>query len=96
MEYRVDLEHLDEVTARIEGLRGFVTESLREVEERIATVQQSWNGEAADRHAEAHAEWVTAAERVRAGIEKMRASAQAAHGHYGDAVAANLRTLGRQ
>ncbi|AVL26373.1 hypothetical protein NBRGN_067_00310 [Nocardia brasiliensis NBRC 14402] len=52
-QYRVDLAHLDAVTAKLGGLNTFVAESLREVTERIATVQQNWSGEAADAQAAA-------------------------------------------
>jgi WXG100 family type VII secretion target len=93
-EYRVDLAHLDNVTARIAGLQGFVEQSLQEVEERIAGVQANWAGEAADAHATAHAEWAAAAAKIAAGLEKMRAAAAAAHRHYGDASAANIAMLG--
>lgn len=93
--YQVDLEHLDAVTARIGGLHGFVQDSLEGLDARIAAAHQTWTGEAAARHAEAHREWMTAAAEVRAGIEAMRAAAQAAHGHYSDAIATNLRILGQ-
>lgn len=95
MGYQVDLEHLDDVTARIGGLHGFLVESLREIDERIAGAQQNWNGESAAAHAQAHAEWVVAAEQVRAGIDAMRAAAAVAHQSYSTAVATNLGILGR-
>ncbi|MGV9611369.1 WXG100 family type VII secretion target [Nocardia xishanensis] len=94
-EYRVDLAHLDEVTARIAGLHGFVTESLREIEERIAATQASWTGAAADAHAEAHREWTQAATQMAEGIDTMRAAAAAAHAAYTTAEQTNLKILGR-
>ncbi|WP_036530479.1 WXG100 family type VII secretion target [Nocardia sp. CNY236] len=94
-EFRVDLEHLDIVTARMEGLNGFVAESLREVEERIAAVQGNWSGEAADAHATAHAEWTAAAIKIREGLTRMRAAATAARKEYESAAAANVAMLGR-
>lgn len=93
--YRVDLDHLDEVTARIASLRGFVEDSLDGLDSRITAVHQSWTGEAAVRHAEAHREWRTAAGEVRDGIDSMRAAATAAHASYSGALAANLKLLGR-
>ncbi|MEV0248416.1 WXG100 family type VII secretion target [Nocardia sp. NPDC050712] len=95
MRYQVDLTHLDEVTARITTLHGFLVDSLREVDERIATVQQSWNGEAADKQAQAHQQWVKAAQSVQEGIETMRSAAATARTAYTEASAANLRMLGR-
>jgi WXG100 family type VII secretion target len=95
MGYAVDLDHLDEVTNKIAGLQGFLTESLAEIEERIAALQTTWNGAAADAHAEAHREWTAAAAVVNEGIAAMRTAAAAAHTAYTDAGAANLRVLGR-
>ncbi|WP_433729165.1 WXG100 family type VII secretion target [Nocardia sp. CA-129566] len=93
--YQVDLDQLDAVTARIGGLNDFIRESLREIDERMATMQENWSGKAADEQAEAHREWAAAAEKIRGGIEKMQAAARAAHTAYNDAIAANLRALGR-
>ncbi|MEV0292180.1 WXG100 family type VII secretion target [Nocardia sp. NPDC050710] len=94
-EYRVDLAHLDEVTAKVVGLEQFLTTSLAELEERIQTVQGTWSGAAADAHAEAHREWAAAAAQVAEGIATMRASAAAAHAAYTTAGETNLRILGR-
>ncbi|WP_327109754.1 WXG100 family type VII secretion target [Nocardia sp. NBC_01730] len=94
-EYRVDLAHLEAVTARIEGLNGFAEDALREVEERMATLQSNWTGAAADAHATAHAEWTTSAAEIRDGLQKMRAAATAARKQYQAASAANTAMLGR-
>lgn len=94
-QYRVDLAQLEAVTAKVASLTGFVTESLRETEERIATVQASWNGAAADAHAAAHAEWTTAAAKIADGLAKMQAAAAAARRSYEEGSAANLAMLGR-
>ncbi|MGY0500864.1 WXG100 family type VII secretion target [Nocardia sp. FBN12] len=93
--FKVDLEHLDTVTARIAGLVGFVEDSLAGLDARIAATHQNWTGKAATAHAAAHTEWMTAATEVREGVEEMRAAAVAAHSHYNDAVAANLHMLKR-
>jgi WXG100 family type VII secretion target len=95
-EYRVDLAHLEAVTARMEGLNGFVAESLREIEERIAALGDgNWTGEAAAAHAVAHMEWTASAEKIRDGLAKMRAAAAAARAEYDSAAAANIALLGR-
>ncbi|WP_405495632.1 WXG100 family type VII secretion target [Nocardia sp. NBC_00511] len=93
--YRVDLAHLEQVTARIAALRGFLDDSLAGVDSRIAAAHTNWSGPAADRHAEAHRQWLAAAGEAAEGIEAMRAAAAAAHRNYTDAVATNLRILGR-
>lgn len=92
--YRVDLEHLDAVTARVAGLHGFVTDSLTGLDQRIAAAHQQWSGEAADRHTAAHREWSTAAAEVRDGIATMRRAADTAHAAYAEGLTAINQTLG--
>lgn len=96
--YQVDLDHLDDVTARVAGLHTFMVETLRELDERMTALHadgSQWSGAAAAAHAQAHAQWTEAAARAAAGIERMRAAAAAARSAYTEATAANLRTLGR-
>ncbi|WP_405163892.1 WXG100 family type VII secretion target [Nocardia sp. NBC_01499] len=93
-QYRVDLAHLDTVTAKVAALNAFVSDSLTELDQRIATMQSTWTGAAADAHATAHSEWVAAA-RMTEGLEKMRAAAAAAHASYQNGTAANRAMLGR-
>ncbi len=95
MEYKVNLDQLDATTVRIDALRGFLEGSLSEIDERIATVQQTWNGASADAYAEAHADWIVGAQKAARGIKKMMAAAQAAHDAYSATVTANLSVLGR-
>ncbi|RMI34228.1 WXG100 family type VII secretion target [Nocardia stercoris] len=92
--YRVDLDHLDDVTARIAGLHGFITDTLTALDARIAAAHQTWEGAAADKHAAAHKEWADSAQTAAEGIAAMRDAAKAAHAAYTDALAANRKTLG--
>ncbi|MBF6126594.1 WXG100 family type VII secretion target [Nocardia brasiliensis] len=94
-QYRVDLAHLESVTARIGGLTGFVEQSLREVDERVVNVQAGWSGTAADAHAAAHAEWSAAAVKVNDGLTKMKQAAATARQSYEMGTSANLSALGR-
>ncbi|MGV9675261.1 WXG100 family type VII secretion target [Nocardia sp. NPDC003482] len=91
--YRVDLEHLDAVTARIAGLAAFVAEALQGIDTRIEAAHREWTGAAAVQHVEAHRHWRTGAEEMREGIEAMHAAATTAHANYSAALAANLATL---
>jgi WXG100 family type VII secretion target len=93
-DYRVDLDHLDAVTASIGGLRGFVADSLTGLDARITAAHQDWTGAAADKHAAAHREWMRAATEVSEGIEAMHTAAKTAHTAYTDVIAANHKTLG--
>ncbi|MFE7799430.1 WXG100 family type VII secretion target [Nocardia sp. NPDC057440] len=95
MGFRVDLDHLDQVTTRIAALQGFVQDSLTGVDQRVTAMHLTWSGTAADRHAEAHHEWAQGAADVHDGIETMRNAAATAHGAYTEGIAANLRMLGQ-
>ncbi|WP_216894697.1 WXG100 family type VII secretion target [Nocardia alni] len=92
--YRVDLEHLDQVTTHIANLRGFVADSLTGLDQRISAAHQQWSGAAAEKHLAAHREWMNAAQRIKDGIETMHTAAKTAHAAYTDGLAANRKTLG--
>jgi WXG100 family type VII secretion target len=92
--YRVDLEHLDQVTAKVAGLRGFVQDSLSGLDQRITAAHQQWSGAAADKHAAAHRAWMTAAGEVHDGIDAMHKAATAAHTAYTGVLDTNLKILG--
>ncbi|WP_194835397.1 WXG100 family type VII secretion target [Nocardia sp. XZ_19_369] len=93
--FRVDLDELEQMVARVSGFVGFLNESLDGLQQRISTVQQNWNGAAADAQAEAYRDWHTGATDVSEGIDTMRRAVQAAHDRYTAAIAANLAMLGR-
>lgn len=93
--FQVDLNELDNITARAAGFIGFLGDSLTALEQRVATLQQSWTGDAADAQVDAFRQWAAGAADVRDGIEAMRQAALAAHERYSSAVDANRRMLGR-
>jgi WXG100 family type VII secretion target len=93
--FGVDLNHLDNVTARIAGLQGFVEDTFTGVTQRVDALHRTWTGAAATAHAEAHRDWTEGAEDVRDGIAAMRAAASAAHTAYRDGIHTNLTMLER-
>ncbi|QIS01410.1 WXG100 family type VII secretion target [Nocardia brasiliensis] len=93
--FQVSLVELEQITARLGGFIGFLSDSLAGLQQRIDTVQQSWNGSAADAQAEAFRLWITGATDVTEGIAAMKQAAVDAHDRYSSAAAANLRMLGR-
>lgn len=93
--FRVDLDELEQITARVSGFIGFLKDSLDGLDQRIAAVQKNWNGAAADAQAEAFREWSTGATDVAEGIEMMRQAVRSAHDRYTAAIEANLQMLGR-
>ncbi|GAB2701617.1 WXG100 family type VII secretion target [Nocardia thraciensis] len=93
--FQVKLTDLEQIMARLEGFRGFLTESMSGLQSRVDTAQQNWNGASADAQADAFRQWMTGAADVVEGIAAMKQAAQAAHDRYSSAAAANLRMLGR-
>ncbi|MFI5540511.1 WXG100 family type VII secretion target [Nocardia sp. NPDC051900] len=93
--FRVKLSELEQINARLGAFVGFLNDSLAGLQQRIDTVQQNWNGVAADAQADAFRQWVTGATDVAEGIQAMQEAAQAAHDRYAAAIAANLQMLGR-
>lgn len=93
--FRVDLDELEQMVARVSGFVGFLNDSLDGLQQRISTVQQNWNGAAADAQAEAFRDWHIGATDVSEGIATMRQAVQDAHDRYNAAIAANLAMLGR-
>ncbi|MFC9898415.1 WXG100 family type VII secretion target [Nocardia sp. NPDC127579] len=89
-EFKVDLDHLDEIVARLAGLAGFVGEHLDEIDDRVATLAGSgWEGVAAQAYSEAHAQWASGAREFVEGVADMSAAAKSALGRYTRAADTN-------
>ncbi|TLF92278.1 WXG100 family type VII secretion target [Nocardia cyriacigeorgica] len=93
--FRVDLTELDEITARLAGFLGFLTDSIAGIQQRTAALQSGWTGQSAAAAQDAFRDWLTGAQDVADGIETMRSAAAAARDRYNAAIAANLEMLGR-
>ncbi|MFD0362803.1 WXG100 family type VII secretion target [Nocardia sp. GCM10030253] len=93
-EFQVDLDHLDEIVARLSGLAGFISEHLDEIDDRVATLTNTgWESIAAQAYTEAHREWVTGAREFTEGIQDMSEAARKAHTSYSRAIELNLKML---
>ncbi|MET9213260.1 MULTISPECIES: WXG100 family type VII secretion target [unclassified Nocardia] len=93
-EFKVDLDHLDQIVSKLAGLAGFVADHLDVIDDKVAgLVGTGWEGVAAEAYRVAHEEWVTGAREFAEGIRDMSAGANAAHGHYTAAVDVNVRML---
>ncbi len=90
MRHSVNLELLDSVIARMKGFEGFFDEQITAFDSAVAKLQGVWEGEAATAQQEAHQRMMDAAKDIHDGIQDMRRAAQAAHGRYSAAIAANL------
>ncbi|SUE30004.1 WXG100 family type VII secretion target [Nocardia farcinica] len=93
--FRVDLNELDNIIARLAGFVGFLTDSVGGIQQRTTSLQTTWTGQTATAAQEAFANWAVGARDVADGIETMRAAAAAARDRYDAAISANLEMLGR-
>ncbi|MEV0852657.1 WXG100 family type VII secretion target [Nocardia fluminea] len=93
--FQVKLAELEQISSRLNGFIGFLSDSLSGLQQQNDQAQQNWNGTAADAQAEAFRQWMIGAADVREGIATMKQAAVDAHERYSAAAAANLRMLGR-
>ncbi|WP_459547622.1 WXG100 family type VII secretion target [Nocardia sp. X0981] len=91
-EFSVDLDHLDDVIARLSNLAGFVTDHLDQIDDRVATLQGTgWESVAAQAYADAHLEWASGAREFVTGVRDMSDAAKTAHERYTTAFDTNSR-----
>jgi WXG100 family type VII secretion target len=88
--YRVDLSRLQDVIGDLATCERALELLTNDVEARVARLQESWEGEAADAQREAHQEWEAGLREMRAALAEMRKAAKTAHGNYGTAVSTNV------
>ncbi|MEU0875075.1 WXG100 family type VII secretion target [Nocardia brasiliensis] len=92
-EFSIDVDHLEQVVARLDGLVGSVSGNLDELVGRVSALMQSgeWTGAAAAAYAVTHEEWVAGARELVEGLAQMRQAAKTAHIAYTDAQEMNVR-----
>ncbi|MDO3650906.1 WXG100 family type VII secretion target [Nocardia mangyaensis] len=93
-DFTFDTDELDRLIGRANGFIGFLTESLDGVNSRMASIQQNWQGAAADAQDQAYREWATGAATVIEGLTQMYNAAVTARDAYSAAAEANLRMSG--
>lgn len=94
--FQVNLAELEAIQDQIAGFVSFLSDSMSGLQQRINSVQQNWNGPAADAQAEAFQKWMTGAAEVSEGIEEMKQAAAEAHTHYNKAATTNSAMLGNR
>ncbi|MEV6555824.1 WXG100 family type VII secretion target [Nocardia sp. NPDC051756] len=93
-EFHVDLDHLDQLVARLSGLAGFLRAHLAELDRKVADLQTGiWDGTAAAAYVEAHRQWAVGAQEFAEGVTEMSEAASRAHVHYTEAATLNLNML---
>ncbi|MEU4808224.1 WXG100 family type VII secretion target [Nocardia fluminea] len=93
-EFAVDLDHLDQVVARLTGLAGFINDHLDEIDDKVATLAGTgWESVAATAYEVAHRQWAGSAREFTEGVQDMSDAAKAAHTAYSDATDANTKMM---
>ncbi|MFI1462967.1 WXG100 family type VII secretion target [Nocardia carnea] len=94
--FQVDLDQLDNLTARAGNFVGFLNDSLTSLQQRMDALQHTWTGDAARAQADAYRDWSTGATDVSDGVDAMRQAALDAHTRYTTAIDTVRRILGNR
>lgn len=93
MRYRVELSELLDFADRLEAFESRAEAAATRVDDHIATLHNTWSGDAADTHRTRHQEWMTAATQMRDALAQLRSAAHNAHRNYTDAAQLNVDML---
>ncbi|MBF6469707.1 WXG100 family type VII secretion target [Nocardia beijingensis] len=96
-QFEFDLDHIDQVTARARGFKGFFADHLDQLESRVQDLVNAgrWTGEAAAAaYAQEHQDWMAAARELLDGLAHMEQAARAARDSYANALDVNRRMTG--
>ncbi|ORI21108.1 WXG100 family type VII secretion target [Rhodococcus sp. 1168] len=95
--FRVELDDLDDLIARINGLAGFIRDELDELDRRAAAlIGPGWEGPAAHAYADSHNQWSYAASAFVEHVHRMEALTRKAHDGYLSATDMNTHMLRTQ
>lgn len=94
LQFSVEPDDLEALTARISGLAGFIRDELDELDRRAASLTQAgWTGPGAFAYAEAHTQWTDAAIALVEHVTQIEMLTRTAHHHYTATANANARML---
>lgn len=88
--FRVDPEALAEALERMGEFQRFAESLLPEIDSLVTNLHDTWSGEGAAAHAEAHRHWSGGAAMMRQALDQLKAAGCAAHANYTGVMAANL------
>jgi len=89
LSYAVDLDHLSSTVSSLAGVEDRLSLLLDDLHARVAALQLTWKGLAADEHAGAHLAWESGFADMREALGAMRTAAAVAHHNYGEAARLN-------
>lgn len=87
--YAVDLDQLSATVESLAATDARLSALVDELHLRVAALQHSWTGLAADEHAGAHRAWESGCAEMRRALEAMREAGRVAHDNYGGAARLN-------
>ncbi|AWT52846.1 hypothetical protein D806_018630 [Mycolicibacterium smegmatis MKD8] len=85
----VDFGQMQDAIAHMASYEREVTSCLEDIDRTMASLRQSWHGEASDAQAQAQAQWREGAEQMREALSQLQKIAQTARSNYSDAVTKN-------
>ena len=85
-DFTVDLERLDQLVLRLSDLARYLTDQLDLIDDRVATLDGSWETLAADAYRDAHQLWAVGAREFGTGLAEISDAARAAHDRYTRAI----------
>lgn len=88
--FRVDPETLADAVQRMAVFQRYAEDMISEIDSRVTRLHESWTGQAAAAHAEAHQHWVHGEAMMREALARLQKAAATAHGNYTGAMSTNL------
>ena len=93
MRYRVELDELLAFADELQAFEQRAEAIATQVDERIASLHETWSGNAATAHRAQHDEWMAGAAQMREALAQLREAARGAHRNYTDAAQRNVDML---
>lgn len=92
--FRVDPDRLTDIVEQMTQFDQRLDAALDDVTAKINRLHATWTGDAAQRQAQAHADWQRGAAEMREALATLRSIATTAGANYTSAVSANQRMWG--
>ena len=87
---RVDPEALADAVQRMAEFQRHAESVLAHIDSAVANLHETWTGQGAAAHAEAHRHWARGEAMMREALAQLRAAGATAHGNYTRAMSTNL------
>ena len=94
-DFTLDTGELDSVIVDLEECEDELELLLTDLEKQTAALHDTWQGEAAEAHREAHDEWSAGMRAMRQAMVELRTAARSAHGNYTSAAETNVSMWGQ-